>query len=244
MAGEERDERKAWATVYSDALTYLAPGLLIGLLCGGLVGGVGGRLAMFLLRLTSDESLHGLETDDGFKIGSFTGDTVFLVLVTMFLGVLGGLIYVGIRQWLPEHLRPLSFGLLTGTIGGALIIRPDGIDFTLLEPLSLAVVMFVALPTVYGVAVSVIVEKLDRSRALEHSRWRWVAILTLIPLAPTGPLGLAFLLLLAIGIAANRSGRVARFWRSAPVTWIARAGLAMSVAVSGWVLVRDISEVL
>ena len=38
-------------------------------MAGLLVGGVGGRVAMLLLRLTSDPRLRGLETDDGFTIG-------------------------------------------------------------------------------------------------------------------------------------------------------------------------------
>jgi hypothetical protein len=81
--------RRSWKAVYVDALNFTSPGILAGLLCGGLIGGVGGRLAMFILRLTSSDSLHGVETDDGFTIGSFTGATVFLVIATAFLGAFG-----------------------------------------------------------------------------------------------------------------------------------------------------------
>ena len=63
---------RSWTAVYGDAATFLGPGLLVGLVCGALIGGVGGRLAMFVLRVTSDGSLHGLQTDDDFTIGKFT----------------------------------------------------------------------------------------------------------------------------------------------------------------------------
>lgn len=56
---------------------------------------------MFLLRLTSDDSLRGIETDDGFIIGRFSGDTVFLLGAGAFVGAFGGLIYLGLREWLP-----------------------------------------------------------------------------------------------------------------------------------------------
>jgi hypothetical protein len=40
---------------------------------------VGGRLAMLLLRLTSDPVLRGVSTDDGFTIGRFSAQTIFLL---------------------------------------------------------------------------------------------------------------------------------------------------------------------
>src|SRR6266511_532645 len=110
MTNEVRGEPRSWWMLYLDALTFLSPGVLIGALCGGLIGGVGGRLAMLVLRVTSDDSLHGMETDDDFTIGSFTGATVFLELLTLFAGAVGGLIYIGVREWLPARWRPILFG--------------------------------------------------------------------------------------------------------------------------------------
>jgi len=81
---------------------------------------------MLILRLTSDPSLHGLETDDGFTIGVISTETFFLVIITAITGVFGGLVYVGVRSWLPHRARSWLFGTLTGLVGGALVIRPDG----------------------------------------------------------------------------------------------------------------------
>ena len=56
----------------------LSVAMAAGLACGAVVGGVGGRLAMFLLRLTSDAALRGIKTDDDFVIGRFSyGAAIF-----------------------------------------------------------------------------------------------------------------------------------------------------------------------
>ena len=52
-----------------DRLRRLAVSTSAGAVAGLAIGGVGGRLAMLLLRLTSDPSLRGLPTDDDFTIG-------------------------------------------------------------------------------------------------------------------------------------------------------------------------------
>ena len=86
-----------------------------GLVTGVVVGGVVGRFAMFVLRVTSDPSLHGVKTDDGFIIGRFSAETLFLLLATAALGVLGGILYLGVRRWLPERQR----AALAGVFGGS-----------------------------------------------------------------------------------------------------------------------------
>src|SRR5205809_456711 len=85
---------------------------------GAVVGGIGGRLAMLVLRLTSDSSLHGLKTDDGFIIGRFSGDSLFLLGFTSALGGLGGILYLAARSWLPERRRAALAGVFGGVVGG------------------------------------------------------------------------------------------------------------------------------
>src|SRR2546428_2767416 len=109
-----------------------------GFLMGALVGGIGGRLAMLALRVTSESSLHGLKTDDGFIIGRFSGDSLFLLIFASVLGVLGGILYLAVRSWLPERHRAALAGVFGGGAGRAAFIRPNGPDLTRLDPLSLA----------------------------------------------------------------------------------------------------------
>lgn len=230
----------------SIAARPVAAAAMAGALTGAVIGGIGGRLAMFVLRLTSDSALRGLKTDDDFTIGVFSGETLFLVIVTAFLGVIGGLVYLAVRGWLPERARPWLFGALTGIVGGAQVIRPDGIDFTLLDPLWLAVAMFVLLPTAYGVAVSLLAERfLARDSAFSRSK-AWIAgLVLLLPLGFFGLVGLAVIAaIIAVVLLGRAAPEMASLWTSPPAAWIGRAGLATAAIVWGAALVRDVVEVL
>jgi hypothetical protein len=217
-----------------------------GSLTGGVIGGIGGRLAMLALRLTSDPSLSGLKTDDDFTIGIFSGATLFLVIVTTVLGIIGGLVYLVVRGWLPERGRPWLFGGLTGIVGGATVLRPGGIDFTLLEPLGLAVAMFVVLPAAYGVATSLLAERfLADGSAFGRSR-AWIAgFVLLLPLGLFGVAGLAvFAVILAAVLLGRAAPAIASLWNSPPVAWIGRVGLGAIAIVWSTELVRDAVEIL
>lgn len=240
----------AETTTYRENLSAAArpvvAAAVAGALTGAVIGGLGGRVAMFVLRLTSDPALRGLKTDDDFTIGIFSGATLFLVIVTTVLGIIGGLVYLVVRGWLPERARPWLFGGLTGIVGGATVIRPGGIDFTLLEPLGLAVTMFIALPAAYGVAVSLLVERfLADDSAFSRSK-AWIAgLVLLLPLGFFGLIGLAVLaLILTVVLPGRAAPEMASLWASPPVAWIGRAGLVAVAILWGAALVRDVAEIL
>ncbi|MBA3430189.1 MAG: hypothetical protein H0U16_01755, partial [Actinobacteria bacterium] len=123
-------EKATWRADALRAARHLSRGMWAGILCGIVVGGIGGRLAMFLLRVTSNPSLRGRLTDDQFRIGSITNSTMFLVLVCAVAGMLGGLFYLAVRGWLPERIRPFAIATFGGAFGGAVVIHPGGVDFT------------------------------------------------------------------------------------------------------------------
>lgn len=218
-----------------------------GFVAGALVGGIGGRLAMLVLRLTSDPALHGLDTDDGFTIGIVSGETTFLVAFTAFLGVLGGLAYLLARTWLPARARIPVAGALAALVGGAQVLRPHGIDFTLLEPLWLAIAMFVVLPGAFGVLVSRLVERwlrdpgaFDRPPSIVAG-----ALLPLIPFVLLGPRGLALVAVVLLAIVLRmRPAGIGGIVTSRPAAWIARLALAGIGVAAGVVLVSDIAEIL
>jgi hypothetical protein len=224
----------------------VAAAAVAGALTGAVIGGIGGRLAMFVLRLTSDPALRGLKTDDDFTIGIFSGATLFLVIVTTVLGILGGLVYLVVRGWLAGGARPWLFGGLTGIVGGATVIRPGGIDFTLLEPLGLAIAMFIALPAAYGVAVSLFAERfLADDSAFGRSK-AWIAgLVLLLPLGFFGVVGLAVLALILAAVLLGRAApEIASLWTSPAVALIGRIGLVAIAIVWGTQLVRDVAEIL
>jgi hypothetical protein len=108
-------ERLAFEDLHGPGAT-LGAGVSAGSLAGVLIGGAGGRLAMLALRLTSDPSLSGVSTDDGFTIGRVSLQTLFLLGVTAGLGMAGGLFYLVVRRWIPSRrwipLMTLFFALV------------------------------------------------------------------------------------------------------------------------------------
>lgn len=238
---------RSWRALYFDAAAFVSRGLWIGFLCGALIGGLGGRLAMFILRLTSDDSVRGLETDDGFAIGDFTGETAFLVIFTAVLGAAGALLYLPGREWLPHRARAPLSGLLFGTLGGAIVIEPGSIDFTLLEPLWLAVAMFIALPALYGIALSAFIEqRISHAATSERQKGLrgWFGVLPLGLLLVGGPFGVAVALVGAIVVAVNRTGALARAWCSMPAVWVGRVALTAAMGVGAFELLDDVTGVL
>jgi len=142
---------------------------------GGLiVGGIGGRIAMFVLRLTSDDSVRGIESDDGFIIGRFDlFSTLQLLFTTMFLGTLVGLFVVLGRPFLPSRWMPAAWGAAGATVGGTILINADGVDFTLLGPRSLAVAMFIVIPALGAALIAWVVERLH---PIWWKRWKPTAV--------------------------------------------------------------------
>lgn len=135
--------------------------VLTGMGVGVLVGGVLGRLAMFLLIRLNGEN-RGAVSDDGFVMGRFTvSGSLNLLVVGGFLGGLGGLVYVAARHLTfgPRWFRVLSVVLGAGLPVGALIVHTDGVDFTLLSPPALAMGLFVAIPALYGLLLTLLVER-------------------------------------------------------------------------------------
>jgi len=222
----------------------LGAGVSAGFLAGVLIGGVGGRLAMLALRLTSDPSLHGVSTDDGFTIGRVSLETLFLLGVTAGLGIVGGLFYLVVRRWIPPPWRIPLMTLFFALVGGAGIIGPSDVDFTRLSPLALAVAFFVAIPAAYGAMMPWIAERLLREDSiLRRGRWAW--IVGLVPLVFANIAG-ALILLLALGVwAIGRSApSLVAAWRSRFATWLGRAALVVIAVASGAGLLRDGIDIL
>lgn len=251
VASQEHSPATSWVRDAAWDARRFGRGIWAAIFCGFLIGGVGGRLAMFVLRLTSDPSLIGRLTDDGFEIGSFTGNTFFLVALCTAAGLLGGLFYLVIRGWLPERGRPLMMAAFGGAVGGSVVIHPGGIDFTQLDPLALAIVMFIALPALYGAAMSRLVDlwiaRANQAQRPEHAGalGAVVAFAPLLGLAIIGPIGLATVVLLLAGWFMNRRGvPIERLWHSRAVTLIGRAAMAGVAGLAAFVLAQDITRIL
>lgn len=238
----ERDDQvsptKGWRDDARAVAAYLGSALLGGIAGGLVVGGVGGRLAMLVMRLTSGDDVVGLISDDGFEIGRLSGDTFFLLLFGTALGAAVGILYLLSRPWIPERSRAAAFGLLGGLVGGSGVVHADGIDFRLLEPTWLAVLMFVLLPAMGAAVIAVGVERLlARTSRRRHP---WLLFLPLLGLGVLGPLGLAILAVAPLGIAVNQKVSLDTIWTSQPVAWIGRVLLIAWGIAAGTALIHDL----
>lgn len=231
-----------WVEIRSGA-AHLSAGVWAGLLSGLVIGGLGGRLAMGILRLTSDPSLNGLLTDDGFEIGIVSGSTLFLVLMCGALGLIGGVLYLVVRSWLPESYRGTLVAIIAGAVGGALVIKPEGIDFTLVEPLILSIPMFIVIPALYGWSVMVMTERLMKRKSSSLSAG--AAFVPLLGLALIGPIGVIVLALGFLGwMLVRRFPALSSVWRNNLVVVLGRTALAALTIVSLVALTQDILEIV
>jgi hypothetical protein len=230
------------ASVRSDATT-VAWWFIVALAGGGaaglLIGGIGGRLAMFLLRVSTGEPARGVISDDGFVIGQFTfGDSAGLLVATTGLGGVGGLLYLVVRTGLPERIRVPIWTLAGAAIGGEALVHSDGVDFQLLKPQALAIALFIAIPALGATVSGFLIERWLRVPPWSRSTW-WSARLVAMALATSLAVPVAGLLGLVVLAARRSPARVVVVLRIARVlipilliVWIAAAALGLYEDVS------------
>jgi hypothetical protein len=164
-------------------LVAIGAGAIVGLV----IGGIGGRLVMLVLRLTSDGSVQGVLTDDGFRIGQFTTATIFLLTVTAGLGGATSALYLLVRGALPRRGRAVVWGLFMGLYAGADILRPDQFDFAALDPKLFIVVSFVLLPALAALVSALVIERLLTVEPWSRHGLTAVLVIGALPLVPVLP---------------------------------------------------------
>ena len=229
-----------------DALVSLARTVSIGALSGALsgfvVGGVLGRLGMRLLAVTSPEARGGM-TDDQALVGEITlSGTANLFLAVTSLGALAGLVYLWVRRVLPKSMRGrvLSYGLFTGSVGGALFVHDHpSFDFTQLTPDWLTVSMFVALPLLFGIATSALTEIAERPGGLGY-RLPWGVLLGAALVVCNVTLILSALFISA-AIAVSLVPTLRRAWQSRVVTVV---GTVLFLVLVTWGLCGIVADII
>jgi hypothetical protein len=226
---------------FESAVRTLAAATAAGAILGVLIGGVGGRVAMGVLASLNTED-KGVISDDGFEMGRITlGGTAQLLLTSLQFGLIGALIYLALRNLAigPTWVRIASLTAGGTVVFGALVIH-DGVDFTLLEPSWLPVVLFLAIPLIYIPAAALLTEHWVRptswfitadKRKVAPVLLVWIATGVLLPIAALA-LGAAFVTREAVS---ERSARA----RSA-AAWAARALLGAIGVVALVALIFDI----
>lgn len=254
MAGDdglvvEQDRPGGWwrdaeRVVFAEApvaVRRLSACVVAGALVGLVVGGIGGRLAMLLLARLNPAAT-GVQSDDDFRMGQFTtSGTLNLLVVGVFLGLFGGIVYAVVRGLRigPRWFEIASLSIGSAVVVGSTIVHVDGVDFTLLDPPLVAIALFVAIPGLYTVVLTLVAE-----RWLEPGRWptRWhpaVMAAPLLPLALVAPIVVALIVGWALLTALRHTEAGAAALAHPAAGWLVRAGLTVVFVLSLVDLVDD-----
>lgn len=176
------DRKESWQAVNRT----LRPVALLGvasLVSGVVVGGIGGRLVMSVSAQAAGAEMAGQVTENGNVVGEFTvGGTIALIV---FVGLLGGMLAsVGVvasdpwLKWLGPF-RGVGFGLVVLTAYGYDTFA--SIDFLILDPVLLNVLMFLGLILGFGFAVVGFEQLLDRKlpAPADKEQMGWVIVVGL-----------------------------------------------------------------
>ena len=221
-----------------DVATTVLVGAAAGSLAGLVVGGIAGRLVMFALRALSDPVVIGATSDDGFEIGRFTlGGSFQLAGAMAAAGAANGILYVVLRDAIPARARAPLWSLFAAAVGGSQFVHAGGVDFTLLDPLWLAVLSFVLLP---GLAALVVVVLVERWLADDGSR---PPLPALAIAAVTGTVALVLGVAAAVAVLGARrlgvAGRLAVVGRL-----VVPSALVIGTVVGAWVTIDEALQIL
>lgn len=226
---------------YAAELGELCRVIVVGAVPLGIIFTAGlSRLAMYVLRVTSDDSVRGRLTDDGFTVGEVTLFGFYnLAMLGVAVGVLGGAAYVAVSPWLVggTPLRSLTVGVTAGLVVGAGVLNPAGVDLAALGPTWLAVVMFVTVPFAFGCAVVPCVDAAARAqrgvaRWVAQGRRRWLVPVLLVAPFPVAWPVVAVVLAVVAALLPLRRALLEPFRRSPAAMWVIRA-VYLAVPVLG-----------
>jgi hypothetical protein len=217
-------------------------GAASGAMAGLLVGGIAGRLAMLLVRLTSPAAVIGRTSDDGFEIGRFSTDTMFLLAVATVLGAIIGVAYVVAACAVPGQWRILVWTIVGATVGGSIILHADGIDFSLLQPRALSVALFIAIPAGGAALTAALVERRRAWWMTNHRRTAIACIPAIVPMVIFFLPLIAVAGLLLVSLASTNT-RLTR-WALVVGPTLVRLALLAVASLGAWSLFDDVTTIL
>ena len=136
--------------------------VVAGAIAGFIAGGIGSRIVMAIIALLNEDK-DGVLTDSSATVGEFSiGGTASLLALGTIAGILGGLLYLGLRRWLwvPSGWKGPAFGLLTLVTVGQPLFDTANVDFQIFEPVLVVVALFAALFFVNGVILARLLDRI------------------------------------------------------------------------------------
>ena len=240
LPAPERAVRVSWRADLAGDARRLAVLTLVGAPLGMLVVGVLGRLAMSLLALLNPDAA-GLTSNDGLTIGQFTlAGSLQLIGAGAQFGLIGVFLYAALRGLIvgPPWFRLLSISLGPAVVVVAMVVEPEGVDFTVIRPLWLTIALFTALPAIFVAVLHLGAERfLPRRKDLS----RPVVVLGLLLWLPLFPLALALLAGWAALRAVRRTAPGRRVLEHPATGWTSRGALTVVFVGAVVNLVGDVA---
>ena len=223
--------------------------VLAGIPFGVIVAGLGSRLAMLALRITSPDSVIGVQSDDDFTIGKVTfGGTYNLMMLGAGVGIIGVAAYQCVSPRLigPLWFRRLTLALGSGAVIGSILVHADGIDFTVLKPTWFAISLFVALPALFGLLIGPVFDRIAvRLSAAPNRKRDWVLPAALTLAFPLSLFILVFATVIYTLWAGVRDNTDARRVLQGRVQMVVVRALWLGIAVLGLLsLMGDIQDLV
>ena len=220
----------------------LAAGAIGGGFVGLLTGGVLGRTLMRVLAVTAPKHVEDRRTDDMQPVGQISlGGTLTLFVTTIALGAIAGLVYLWVRRVLPPSRRGRAglLALFVGSIGGAFLVHDHpSFDYSVLQPEWLAVLSFVAIPTLFGLLAPAVVDRLATPTGWVGRVPAWLMILVAAAALNIALVVVAVPVLVAFAL--SRSEAALSFWRTHAVTVAGRVLFVLMVVWGLYGIATDV----
>lgn len=238
------DLESNWRDRFRDAARTVGAAFSAGAIAGVLVLGLVGRLVMRILGATSSRA-QGSLTEAGETVGEITsGGTIGFLL---FVGLLGGIVsaagYLIIRSWLPTKAGSagLVFGILMiGTLGVSDALSPSNIDFAILEPLWLAILLVVSTGFLFATTFTAVAARFDRLAQTPGRRGGLLYPVFVLGVAP--PVAVA--LVAHIGIRTFAGNTLFAFTQSARVRVVGRIMLTAGTIATAYITTNATIDIL
>lgn len=169
--------------------------VVAGALAGFVSAGIGSRVVMRIIAVLNEDR-DGVMTDASATVGDISsGGTISLLFLGTVAGVIGGLLYLGLRRWLwvPQAWRGLTFGLVTLVTVGQPVFDPANVDFQIFEPVLVVIALFAVLFLLNGLMLAPLADRIHPEPVYKSS--------ARVPRAATGVIALVSILglILAVG---------------------------------------------
>jgi hypothetical protein len=200
----------SWTALYRT----LAIGAISGF-AAGFGAGIWTRVAMRVAGALTVDRNRGLLTDNDAAVGQITlSGTLGLAFFAALVGIIGGVLYLAIRRWIPGGalIRAVGYGVLLFAVFGFILMDEGNPDYQRFGPVWLNVGTFSLTYLVYGMLASIIADHLDDrmprlDRVQAQGRARVLAWVTLTPFALIG--AVATLIVVIFGVADPTAGILA-----------------------------------